>query len=48
MLQIAGRVLFKAVGLSAKHDIYSASAGIYVLWGAILAAKQIHRVSGMF
>lgn len=41
-----GRLIFLAVGVSARHDFYSAAAGVYCIWGASLLSWQAYKVAG--
>ena len=42
----AGQMVFRAMGVSARHDFYSAAAGVYCVWGTSLLGWQVYRVAG--
>lgn len=46
LLWSVGRACLTALGVTGKHDLYSASAGIYILWGAYLAGVQVRKLIG--
>ena len=40
-----GRSVLALAGLPARHDLYAAVLGVYVLWAAGLLARQVYHVS---
>ncbi len=40
-----GRGVLALAGLPARHDLYAAVLGVYVLWAAGLLARQVYHLS---
>ena len=37
----AGRIAFHVLSMPLQHDLYSTAVGAYIIWGIVLAARQL-------